>query len=105
MKVIINADDFGLTRSVNDAIFELAQKGTITSTTVMTNMPFAEEAVELLPNKNISIGLHVTLTQGKPVSDPERIVSLVDKNGNFYPPAVLKNLINGGKVKNEDLYT
>ncbi len=61
MKLIINADDFGLSPGVNEAILELGKLGTVTSTTVMTNMPYYKDIVKLLSLKNIGIGLHCNL--------------------------------------------
>lgn len=48
MKLIINADDFGMTKSVNKAVAELAQLGTLTSTTVMVNMPYWRQIIPVL---------------------------------------------------------
>lgn len=104
MKIIINADDFGMTKSVNRAIFEIAKVGSLTSTTVMVNMPYAHEAVDLLP-LNISIGLHFNLTEGKAVSEPSKVPSLVDASGNFLGKPELIKRISAGKVKQEDVLT
>ena len=45
-KVIITADDYGMSNAVNRAIDAGAEIGLITSTNVMTNMPFYKEAVK-----------------------------------------------------------
>lgn len=45
MKLIINADDFGLSKGINKGIIEAYQAGLISSTTIMINMPYAEEAI------------------------------------------------------------
>lgn len=84
MNIIINADDFGMTKSINNAIIELMKLGTVTSTTVMVNMPHVQEAVLLLDIPKISIGLHFNLTEGKPLSDPAEVKSIIDANGKFY---------------------
>jgi chitin disaccharide deacetylase len=104
MKIIINADDFGMTKSVNRAIFEIAKVGSLTSTTVMVNMPYAHEAKELL-DLNISIGLHFNLTEGKAISDPSKISTLVDAEGNFLGKPELVKRISAGKVKVEHVLT
>ena len=80
MKLIINADDFGMAKSINNAVFELSALGSISSTSVMVNMPYAAEVTTL---KNIGVGLHVNLTQGKAILDKSEINSLVDENGDF----------------------
>lgn len=104
MKIIINADDFGMTKSVNSAIFEIAKVGSLTSTTVMVNMPYAEEAKELL-KLDISIGLHFNLTEGKAISSPDKIKTLVDDNGNFLGKPELTKKISQGKVSQQDVLT
>ena len=73
LQIIINSDDFGLSDTVNKAIVGSFERGLISSTTLMANMPGFEDAVNyaqsnaLLTNK---IGLHMNLTEGKPLTDP-----------------------------------
>jgi len=101
MKLIINADDFGISPSTNEAICELANSGSITSTTVMVNMPYYEDIKELrdsVPKNLFSIGLHFNITQGKPISEQEEIRSLVDKEGNFFSPKRLRYRILAGRI-------
>ena len=84
-KLIITADDYGMSRAVNDAIDAGIAAGLITSTNVMTNMPYYKEAVKLKENPNVSVGLHWVLASGKPVLPGKEIPSLVADNGEFYP--------------------
>ena len=68
MKLIINADDFGLSKSISDGIIEGIKAGYITSTSVMVNMDYAEYAIKEAVKNNIDcIGLHINFTVGKPV--------------------------------------
>lgn len=83
-KLIITADDYGLSRAVNRAIDEGISTGVITSTNVMVNMPFFEEAVRLRDTK-ASVGIHWNLTCGKPILGRSDIPTLVAPNGEFYP--------------------
>lgn len=84
-KLIVNGDDFGFNREVTDGIIECHAKGILTSTTLMVNMPAAEHAVEEGKKyPNLSIGIHLTLTQGKPLSYPQDVPNLIDEKGNFY---------------------
>jgi chitin disaccharide deacetylase len=85
--VIINADDFGITEGVNKAIFELAKAGIITSTSVMSNMPGYKSIVHL--KDKIGIGVHFNLTVGQPITDPNKIPSLVNNNGFFFDLSLL----------------
>ena len=82
--VIINADDFGLTPGVNRGIVSAFREGVLTSTTMMVNMRFFDEAVELArENRDLPVGIHLTLLWGRPVSDPVAVPSLVDDQGRF----------------------
>jgi predicted glycoside hydrolase/deacetylase ChbG (UPF0249 family) len=84
-KLIITADDYGMSRAVNDAIDAGISAGLITSTNVMTNMPLYKEAVKLKGNASVSVGLHWVLACGKPVLSRREIPTLVAENDEFYP--------------------
>jgi chitin disaccharide deacetylase len=85
-RLIINADDFGLTPGVNRAIVEAHEYGVVTSATLMANSLAFEEAVQLARSRSsLSTGCHVVLLDGKPLVDPGRVTSLVDaKNGSAF---------------------
>jgi predicted glycoside hydrolase/deacetylase ChbG (UPF0249 family) len=70
MKLIINADDYGISISTTKAILEAFNKGLCSSTTIMATGDAFEEAVELAINNHITdkIGLHINLIEGKPLS-------------------------------------
>ena len=83
-KLIVNADDFGLTKGVNKGIIKGYRQGIITSSTALVNMPAWAHAAGLLHSyPRLGVGLHFNLTSGRPVSAPEAIPSLVDEDGNF----------------------
>ncbi|MGC1452205.1 MAG: ChbG/HpnK family deacetylase [Candidatus Sulfotelmatobacter sp.] len=76
-RLIINADDFGLTSGVNRAIVEGHSRGVVTSSTLMANGPAFEEATQLANTiPKLSVGCHVVLTDGVPVLDAEQLPSL-----------------------------
>lgn len=82
MKLIINADDFGLSKSISDGIVTGIKEGYITSTSIMANMPYAEYAVHKAIEYGIDcIGLHINLTVGEPIVYNS---NLVDSLGKFY---------------------
>ena len=85
-RLIINADDFGLTSGVNRAIVEAHESGVVTSATLMANSLAFEEAVRLAKSSsNWSIGCHVVLLDGQPLIDPGRIPTLVRaENGRLF---------------------
>ncbi len=81
MRLIVNGDDFGLTHGCNLALIDCYQKGLMTSTSLMTNMPFAQEAARLAKeNPGLSVGIHFCVTAGKPLS---KVPSLVKVDGTF----------------------
>jgi predicted glycoside hydrolase/deacetylase ChbG (UPF0249 family) len=83
-RLIINADDFGLCESINKGIVEAHTKGVLTSTTIMTNMPAAEQAVELAKNiPTLGLGVHLTLTAGKPLCQETSVKLILDSQGYF----------------------
>jgi len=78
-RLIINADDFGLTSGVNRAIAEAHDHGVVTSATLMANSQAFEEAVQLAKSRSsLSTGCHIVLVDGKPLLDPARLSTLVD---------------------------
>ncbi len=76
--LIVNADDFGLTRGVNRAIVACHERGIVSSTTLMATGARFEEAVGLarqLPG--LSVGCHVVLVDGVPLLPPGEVRSLL----------------------------
>jgi chitin disaccharide deacetylase len=80
-RLIINADDFGLTAGVNRAIAEAHESGVVTSATMMANSQAFADAVErALRLPRLSVGCHVVLLDGTPVMPPEKVASLLARN-------------------------
>lgn len=99
MKLIINADDLGLSKSITDGIILGITEGYITSASIMANMPFSEYAVKKVVEYKINcIGLHINLTVGKPIIQNR---NLVDDNGFFN---YNRNQIENSKLTYEDAY-
>jgi len=89
-RLIVNADDLGLTRGVNRAIFETIRDGIVTSTTLMANSAAYQDALaQVDSNKNAqrpSVGCHVLLVDGEPLSPAGSVPSLLEtknQNGSF----------------------
>jgi len=77
-RLIVNADDFGLTAGVNRGIVESHQNGIVTSATLMACSNRFDEAVALAKEaRRLSVGCHVVLVDGAPALDVARIPSLV----------------------------
>lgn len=96
-KLIVNADDFGLTPGVNYGIIEAFKYGILTSTTLMINQPFVEHAIDLKKKyRNLGVGIHITFDKGKALIGKS---SLTDENGTLLKFPLLKE-----KGKEEDFY-
>jgi predicted glycoside hydrolase/deacetylase ChbG (UPF0249 family) len=77
-RLILNADDFGLTRGINRAIAELHSAGALTSATLMANGPAFDHAIRIAhAQRTLGIGCHIVLTDGVPLSPPETIPTLL----------------------------
>lgn len=88
-QLIVNADDLGLTAGVNRAIQETHVGGVVTSATLMASGAAFEDAIEVARSApSLSVGCHVVLVDGAPVSDPASIRTLLANRsvfpGRFY---------------------
>jgi len=89
-RLIINADDFGLTKGINRAIAELHQAKALTSTTLMATGASFDDAVAIThANPALGVGCHVVLTDGIPVSDPQSIPTLMGADGKSFRPSLV----------------
>lgn len=99
-RLIINADDFGLTAGVNRAIAELHQAGVLTSTSLMARARATADATRIaLATPSLGVGCHVVLVDGEPVLPPCQIPSLVEKKTGCFPSSLatfLRRLFTGG---------
>jgi hopanoid biosynthesis associated protein HpnK len=83
-RLIVNADDFGLSQSVNQAVLRAHHEGILTSASLMVNEPGFAEAVQLAKeNPGFGVGLHLTLLQGHSTLPPDKIPGLVNSRGEF----------------------
>lgn len=89
--LIINADDFGMCHSVNEAIFGALERGVLRSTTLMVPCPWALHAMHFLADHpEIPFGVHLTVISDwvdyrwGPVIAKEKVPTLINQAGNFY---------------------
>ncbi len=105
-KLIVNADDFGLTAGVNRAVAELHAAGAVTSATLMAGAQAAEDAIEIARSTpSLGVGCHVVLTGAIPVLNPREIPSLIDRaSGRFHasPGSFLMRLF-AGQIASEEI--
>ena len=80
--LIITADDFGISKEVNEAVEDGHKNGVLTAASLMVAEPFAADAVERAKSMpRLGVGLHIALSRATPASNPKDIPDLVDKRG------------------------
>jgi len=83
-RLIINADDFGRSHSINQAVIRAHREGVLTTASLMVNEAACAEAVALArENPKLGVGLHLTLLCGHSALSPEKIPGLVNSRGEF----------------------
>lgn len=107
-RLIVNADDLGLAESVNRGIFESFEKGIVTSATAMTCGAAFPAAAEYIKKNRLTlgVGIHLTLTGLRPLSPPESIPSLVNRDGcfpslGFFMRRAFSGQLNEGDLRRE----
>jgi predicted glycoside hydrolase/deacetylase ChbG (UPF0249 family) len=98
-RLILNADDFGLTAGVNRAIAELHRAGALTSATLMARAAATDEAIGIARSMpRLGVGCHVVLVDGEPVLPVRELPTLAEPGtGCFLPTlgAFLQRLLSG----------
>ncbi len=98
-RLIVNADDFGLTAGVNRAIIELHRAGVLTSATLMARAAATAEAIEMtLTTPSLGVGCHIVLVDGEPMLGAKKVPTLVDARTEHFQPtlgAFLQRLLAG----------
>lgn len=83
-RLIVNADDFGRSPAINQAVIRAHREGILTTASLMVNGAACDEAVELArQNPSLGVGLHLTLICGKATSSQLEIPDLVNPKGEF----------------------
>jgi hopanoid biosynthesis associated protein HpnK len=89
-RLIVNADDFGLTSGVNRGILEAHTSGVVTSATLMAcGAQFAKAVALAAQAPKLSVGCHVVLVDGSPVLDSPRVSSLIANSGPHFRESII----------------
>jgi len=94
-RLVVNADDFGADEGRNEGIFEALQAGVVTSLSILPNGPASKEGLEglrRLTRREVSIGVHLNLSEGQPLSKPSPKL-LTGEEGNFLGKAQTHQLL------------
>jgi len=82
--LIVNADDFGLHPHISAGVEKTIQYGIVKSISFIVNTEAFRGSMEIIRRyPEVSIGIHLNLTDGKPVSNANKFIDLLNKNGNF----------------------
>lgn len=94
MRLLVNADDLGMSRKVNDATFQLMSAGRIRSATLMPNGRAFDEAVSQIADyPHCSFGVHLNIAGGPPVGPPGELAPILDDDGRFCVAAVRRPVV------------
>jgi hopanoid biosynthesis associated protein HpnK len=105
-RLIVNADDFGLTPGVNRAIVELHQAGVLPSATLMAKAGATREAIEMArATPTLGVGCHLVLVDGDPVLPPADIASLIDQKTARFPVSlgIFLTRLFAGRIRPEEI--
>jgi len=89
--ILLRADDLGYSEGVNCGLAWACDNGLPMSVGLMVNLPAARHGFELIEHRDLCLGMHTTISAGKPVCDPVDVPSLVDENGLFLPSDHYRN--------------
>ncbi|HYT24678.1 MAG TPA: ChbG/HpnK family deacetylase [Candidatus Polarisedimenticolia bacterium] len=82
--LIVNADDLGWTDGVNRGIVEAFHRGIVTSASLLANGAAFAAGVDVARSApGLGVGVHLNLSDGPPVADPESVASLLNGDGEF----------------------
>ena len=82
-RLVVTADDFGLSVEVNKAVRRAHLDGILTCASLMMGAPAVRDAVTMAEADGLPVGIHLTLADGRPVLPPERVPDLVGADGMF----------------------
>lgn len=85
MRLIINVDDYAISLKASKGAIKAVTEGIATDMSVFANSPCFDESAKLAKSAGISkMGVHLTLTIFSPVSEPNKVKSLINHENQFY---------------------
>jgi predicted glycoside hydrolase/deacetylase ChbG (UPF0249 family) len=83
-RVVVTADDFGLSSTVNEGIVVASRRGIVRNTALLVNFADVAASVASLRDAgDLDVGIHLNLTSGPPVSKADQVPSLLGRGGTF----------------------
>ncbi len=85
LRLIINADDFGMTKEINEGVRRAHLEGILTSASLMANgAAFDQAAAISLELKSLDVGVHLAMADGIPLLSPEKVKTLLNSRNHFH---------------------
>ncbi|HEX9436271.1 MAG TPA: ChbG/HpnK family deacetylase [Candidatus Limnocylindria bacterium] len=104
--LVVTADDLGYSAGVDQAILTAHREGIVRSTSLLVTFPGSGTAAELArAERGLEVGLHIDLVEGRPISDPARVRTLVDDDGRFLGLTGLFTGLAAGRVRAAEVAT
>src|SRR5262245_23814095 len=101
--LIINADGYGFTEGISRAIEECIEFGTVRSLSANVNFTYAHNLRSLVIRyPELSVGCHLNPIVGRPLLSPDRVPTLVDRNGEFWYESFWRRFL-GGHIRLTEL--
>jgi predicted glycoside hydrolase/deacetylase ChbG (UPF0249 family) len=100
-RLILNADDFGLSPGLNRAIVDLHAAGVVTSASLLMNLPSTAEALALSAGSDLDIAVHLNLTAGRPLRTD--VPSLIGADGRFRDPVSQTRRLLAGQLRLDEV--
>ncbi len=97
-RLIVTADDLGITAQRSHGIFQCIEQGVVTGVGIIPNGIHSDLDARHARERDVAAGLHLNLTEGAPLSKADDIVSLLSTEGNFVGEDTFKRLILSGEV-------
>jgi predicted glycoside hydrolase/deacetylase ChbG (UPF0249 family) len=106
--LLVNADDFGMYQSIDEAVFRSIREGIVRSTSLMVPCPAASDAMRVIvEHPDIPVGVHLSVIRDidsyhwGPLSPRDRVRSLVDAGGDFHTVPLMGEML--ARARREEL--
>jgi predicted glycoside hydrolase/deacetylase ChbG (UPF0249 family) len=106
LRLVVTADDLGLSKAVTRGVIESHRRGVVRSTSLLVTFPSSQDgAAQAVAEPDLEVGLHFDLVGGWPVCDPATVRSLCDAEGRFFKLPELTRRIFTGRVRASEVAT
>ncbi|MBI3522364.1 MAG: ChbG/HpnK family deacetylase [Chloroflexi bacterium] len=105
MRLVITADDLGMSPGVTSGVLSAHCDGVVRSASLLVTYPASAEGAALARERapDLELGLHFDLVGGTPASDPARVPSLIDEDGRFLGLGALARALYSGRVRGSEI--